>query len=97
MKLYFSEQDVIDSCCVFAAKQEHCRPEELEVDLQFNPERGFGASIRRHHDYIWFQQQDIVDSIAFYLAEYHCFIPDHLQIDLMFSENNGIEADIIVA
>ncbi|WP_423773830.1 DUF2653 family protein [Aneurinibacillus aneurinilyticus] len=46
MKLYFSEQDIIDSCCVFAARQHGCHPEDMEVDLQFHPDRGVHANVR---------------------------------------------------
>jgi hypothetical protein len=97
MKLYFSEQDIIDACCVFAAYKQHGHPEQFEVDLQFNREHGFSADVRSHFSHIWFQQQDIIDSIAFYLAEYHNFIPEHLRVDLVFVEGEGIEAEVLLA
>ncbi|ERI08648.1 DUF2653 family protein [Aneurinibacillus aneurinilyticus] len=97
MKLYFSEQDIIDSCCVFAARQHGCHPEDMEVDLQFHPDQGVHANVRSRLEHAWFHEQDLVDSIAFYLVEYHCFISEHLKVDLTFSEPNGIGAEIIVA
>ncbi|BAU27080.1 uncharacterized protein DUF2653 [Aneurinibacillus soli] len=96
MKLYFSEQDIIDSCCVFATRHHGGHPQDIEVDLQFDQHRGFSADIRSRLTHTLFYEQDIVDSIAFYLAEYHCFIPEHLRVDLTFSEIEKIGAEVIV-
>ena len=46
MKLHFNEQDVIDACCVFAAQRINGSPEDVDVDLQFNPTTGFEANAR---------------------------------------------------
>ncbi|WP_047152314.1 DUF2653 family protein [Aneurinibacillus tyrosinisolvens] len=92
MKLYFSEQDVIDSCCVFAARQHHCSPQDIDVDLQFNPARGFSAEVKKGWQHSHLYEQELIDSIALYLSEYHNFVPDGLLIDLVFSEADGIGA-----
>jgi hypothetical protein len=96
MKLHFNEQDVVDACCVFVAQRYNGRPEDVDVDLQFNPASKFAAEARKGSENIHLTEQDMVDGIATYLAEYHNFIPGQLQVDLQFNEGTGIEADILV-
>ncbi|WCK55048.1 DUF2653 family protein [Aneurinibacillus sp. Ricciae_BoGa-3] len=99
MNIHFTEQDVIDACCVFAAQRVNTDPQDMDVDLQFNPTTGFLADardVRKGLENIHLTQQNIIDGIATYLAEYHNFIPDRLRIDLQFNQQTGIEADIMV-
>lgn len=98
MKLFFNEQDVIDACCVFAAQRINGNPEDVDVDLQFNPTTGFEASardMRRGFETIHLTEQNIIDGIAVYLADYHNFIPEQLKINLQFNKGTGIEAVIV--
>ncbi|MBX6352124.1 MAG: DUF2653 family protein [Thermoflavifilum sp.] len=96
MRIWFEEQDVIDACCVFVARQHRVRPEQVEVDLQFQEGSGFAADARFGFRHAYLTEQDIVDAIAVYLAEYHQFIPDRLQVDLQYNPEFGIGADILV-
>jgi hypothetical protein len=98
MKLLFNEQDVIDACCVFAAQRIDGHPEDVDVDLQFNPATGFAANardVRRGFQTIYLTEQNIIDGIAVYLADYHNFIPENLKVDLQFNKETGIEAVIV--
>jgi hypothetical protein len=95
LKIHFFEQDVVDACCVFASRRLNCTPEDVDVDLQFNPSFGFAADARRGHQNIRLTEQEIIDGIAIYLAEYHQFNPDQLKVNLMFNQETGIEADIL--
>lgn len=98
MKVLFNEQDVIDACCVFAAQRINGYPEDIDVDLQFNPTTGFGADARdlqRGFHNIHLTEQNIIDGIALYLADYHNFIPENLKINLQFNQETGIEAVIV--
>jgi hypothetical protein len=99
MNIHFTEQDVIDACCVFAAQRVNADPQDMDVDLQFNPTTGFAADARDTRtgtQGIYLTQQNIIDGIAMHLAEYHNFIPDRLRIDLQFNQQTGIEAEIMV-
>lgn len=98
MKLLFNEQDVIDACCVFAAQRINGNPEDVDVDLQFNPTTGFEANardLRREFQTIHLTEQNIIDGIAMYLADYHNFLPEKLKINLQFNKGTGIEAVIV--
>lgn len=95
MKLYFEEQDVIDAVCVYEASLHSYRPEQIDVDLQFNQEQKFHASARLPYRTVELNEQDLIDAIAVYLRDYHNFMPDRLRIDLQFDQATGITADII--
>ncbi|MGG0185913.1 DUF2653 family protein [Bacillus rhizoplanae] len=97
MKIYFIEQDIVDAVCVHAAAIHAYRPEQIDVDLQFHPNRGFGASARLPYRTVELGEQELIDVIAFYLREYHNFIPESLRIDLQFHEQTGFAADVEVA
>jgi hypothetical protein len=99
MNIHFTEQDVIDACCVFAAQRVNGDPQDMDVDFQFNPTTGFQADardVRKGLENIHLTQLNMIDGIATYLAEYHNFIPDRLRVDLQFNEQTGIEAKIMV-
>ncbi|WCK53390.1 DUF2653 family protein [Aneurinibacillus sp. Ricciae_BoGa-3] len=95
MKIHFFEQDVVDACCVFASKRLNCTPEDVDVDLQFNPSSGFAADARRDQQNIRLTEQEIIDGVAVYLADYHQFVPERLKVNLIFNQQTGIEADIL--
>jgi len=97
MRIRFSEQDVVDACCVFLARNHRRRPEDIQVDLQVDSIRGFSAEARVGFRTVFMTEQDMIDGIALYLSEYHQFNPRELQIDLQYEENIGIEAEIEVA
>jgi hypothetical protein len=83
---------------VFAAQRINGSPEDVDVDLQFNPTTGFEADardMRRGFQNIHITEQNIIDGIAVYLADYHNFIPENLKINLQFNKETGIEAVII--
>ncbi len=96
MELLFNEQDVIDSVCVFVAARDRLRPEQVEVDLEFNPSYGFAATAAVYGRTQRLNEQDLIDAIAVYLRDYHQFIPESLLIDLSFSETTGVSASIQV-
>jgi hypothetical protein len=96
MLIHFTEQDVVDACCVYVALQHRTRPEDVQVDLQYHPNTGFSAEARAGWRNVFLPQQELVDAIATYLAEYHQFNPNDLRIEMIFDDKLGIEADIAV-
>ncbi|QWI72963.1 DUF2653 family protein (plasmid) [Bacillus mycoides] len=95
MKIYFTEQDIVDAVCVHTAAIHKYRPEQIDVDLQFHPNKGFFSSARLPYRTIELGEQALIDAISFYLGEYHCFISEKLQVDLQFHEQTGFAADIM--
>ncbi|MCM2533370.1 YxcD family protein [Neobacillus pocheonensis] len=96
MELLFNEQDLVDSVCVFTSARERVRPEQVEVDLEFNPDFGFAATALVHGRTVRMNEQDIIDSVALYLRDYHQFSPDSLLVNLSFSETEGFTGSIQV-
>ncbi|MFD3446653.1 DUF2653 family protein [Microbacteriaceae bacterium 4G12] len=96
MKIFFNEQDVVDAVCVHEAAIHSYRPEQIDVDLQFHPDKGFSASARLPYRTVELGEQELLDAIAFYLQEYHNFRAEELRIDLQFHEQTGFAAEIVV-
>ncbi|MFC7392077.1 DUF2653 family protein [Scopulibacillus cellulosilyticus] len=96
MELLFNEQDIVDSVCVYTAEEEDANPEQVEVDLEFNPSSGFAATAIVHGRTIRLNEQDVIDAVAVYLRDYHQFIPESLLIELSFSEKEQFTASIQV-
>jgi hypothetical protein len=94
MELLFNEQDIVDSVCVYTAARENTVPERVEVDLEYTPSIGFGASALVYGRNVRLHEQDVIDAVALYLQDYHQFIPERLLINLSFSETDGFSASI---
>jgi len=96
MELLFNEQDVVDSVCVFTAAKEGTNPENVDVNLVFEPSYGFSASANVGGRARNLNEQDLVDAIVVYLRDYHNFYPDQLRVELLYKEHEGIIASIQV-
>ena len=96
MELLFSEQDLVDSICVYTAAKEYTHPENIDVELAFDPSFGFSAMARTQGNTRTLHEQDIIDAVAHYLRDCHNFDPDRLLVDLRLSETEGVTASIQV-
>ena len=96
MELLFNEQDLVDSVCVYTAAKEYARPENIDVELAFDPSFGFSATARIQGQTRTLHEQDLIDAVACYLRDYHQFDPNRLLVDLRLSEAEGITASIQV-
>jgi hypothetical protein len=97
LQLHLSEQDVIDACAVYVANRHRTRPEDVLIDLAYEPGIGFFADAKFGWSTVRLTEQNLVDAIAEFLAEYHNFNPHQLNIQLQFPEDaNRIEAYIVV-
>jgi hypothetical protein len=96
MELLFNEQDLVDSVCIYSAAKEHTHPENIDVELAFNPSFGFSATARIHGQTRTLHEQDMIDAVAYYLRDYHNFDQDRLLVDLRCSETEGVTASIQV-
>ncbi|MDQ0198668.1 DUF2653 family protein [Neobacillus ginsengisoli] len=96
MELIFNEQDLVDSVCVYTSVREKARPEQVEADLEFNPDFGFAATALVYGRQVRLNEQDVIDAVSIYLRDYHQFHPDRLLVNLSFSEAEGFSASIQV-
>jgi hypothetical protein len=97
MQIHFSEQDVVDACCVYVARRQGEHPQDVEVELRYTPGHGFSAEARVSWRHVQLTEQDMIDAVATYPEEYHNFNPRDLTIHLQFPDENRIEAYIVVA
>jgi hypothetical protein len=96
MELFFNEQDLVDSVCVYTAEKEYARPESIDVNLAFHAALGFSAIANNRGRTRNLNEQELIDAVAVYLRDSHNFNPDQLFIDLRYSESEGITASIQV-
>lgn len=96
MEIYFNEQDIIDSICVYAAAKEKVAPQSVQVELEFNSAFGVAAHVRTFGGEWGCNEQDVIDAIAVYLRDYHQFDPERLMVELEYDELEGITASIMV-
>lgn len=96
MELFFNEQDLVDSVCVYIAAKEYTNPDSVQVDLAFNQSYGFSATADMRGRIRNLNEQELIDAVSVYLRDYHNFNPDQLLVDLQFAESAGITASIKV-
>jgi hypothetical protein len=96
MKIFFEEQDLIDSVCVFTALRHGLKPENLQVELFFEEQKGFSAVATSGNGMLQYRlnEQDLIDSVAVYLRDYHRFDPHRLTVELFFEPDKGFWAII---
>ncbi|NHN35307.1 DUF2653 family protein [Paenibacillus agricola] len=96
MKIWFNEQDIIDSACVFGAHTYNEDIQDIKAELHHEEGKGISATLKIQKDQRTYElsEQDIIDASAIYLEEYHKFDPNQLLIQLLFEETNGFSAEI---
>ena len=94
MKLYFDEQDVANAICVFVADLEQTRPENVQIEFQFDEDEGVSCQVNANHQYFKYGEQQISDAIGFYLDEIHRFSSHAMEIFIGFDDEEGITSEI---
>jgi hypothetical protein len=94
MKIFFEEQDLVDSVCVFASLQRGWRPEHVQAELFYEEQKGFSAVATSGNGMLQFRmsEQDLIDAVAVYLRDYHRFDPNRLTVELFFEPDKGFWA-----
>lgn len=94
MKIWFSEQDVIDAACVFVAETYRVPIERLQAELRYDEGSGIRGTVEQIGQPRVFDlsEQDLIDGAALYLSSYHAFDPHRLTVELQFDESEGVTA-----
>ena len=91
-KLKLSEQDIINSVCLYAGNQKSLAPEEIEVELQYDDETyGFSAEIFFTGRNQILAHRDLIEAIRFYLSSQLNRNP-YSGIELVLDDEEGIIA-----
>ncbi|WP_088043723.1 DUF2653 family protein [Bacillus sp. EAC] len=96
MRIYFDEQDVANAICVFVADLERIRPEDVQIEFQFNEGEGVNCLVKANHLDSHYGEQQISDAIGFYLDEIHRFSSHAMDIVIGFDEDDGITSEVTI-
>jgi hypothetical protein len=92
-KLIISEQDIINSICVYISRKKQTKPENVEVELMYDDDYGFSAEA-----YVDGRKQvlitlNIIEALRMWLAEFLNRDP-YSGIKLVLDDEQGIIAEI---
>lgn len=92
-KLILSEQEIVNSVCVFIASKIDIKPQEVEVELMYDDDKGFSAEayVGRRSQVI--TTAIIIEAIRYWLEHYKDHNP-YAGIKLILDDEEGIIAYI---
>ncbi|MBQ0138432.1 MAG: DUF2653 family protein [Kurthia sp.] len=88
------EQDVINSICLFYAREKHILPEDVEVELLFEDDRGFEAEVYANGAQTLYNEGNMISAVRLWIEEYHDLDPYATGIRLELDDEQGIIAYI---
>ena len=68
-QLKLTEQDLINAVCLFHAKFKSVRPEEVEVELSFDDDAGYGAEAYFNGNCDLYNTTNFITAIRLYIDE----------------------------
>jgi hypothetical protein len=92
-KLIISEQDIINSVCVYIAKKKQIHPEAVEVELMYDDDYGFSAEVFVDDRKQVLITANLIEALRLWLDEYLGRDP-YAPIKLHLDDNEGILAYI---
>ncbi|HHY72076.1 MAG TPA: YxcD family protein [Bacillus bacterium] len=92
-RLVISEQDIINATCIYISRKRQVKPEEVEVELQYDDDYGFSAEV-----YVDGRQQiltagNLIEALRLWLEEFLNSDP-YAGIQLVLDDDEGIIAVI---
>lgn len=86
------EQDIMNSICLYFAREKHIMPDDVEVVLHFTDERGFEAEIFTAGLITFYSEGNIIASLRLWVEDYLNMDPSDSVIRLDLIENQAIIA-----
>ncbi|MFC5540589.1 MAG: YxcD family protein [Bacilli bacterium] len=68
-KITLSEQEIVDAVCLFHAKFKNVRPEDVEVELLYDDDRGFTAEAYVNGEMEPYNTVNFITAIRLYIEE----------------------------
>lgn len=100
MKLLLTEQDLVDSCCVFASDVLGLPRQSFVAKVQFLESDGIIADVHsqmgRGAESLHLSEQDVIDGVALMLQQTRNLNPNDLLIDLFYEDGLGLGARVDV-
>lgn len=86
------EQDLINSICLYYAREKHIMPEDVEVVLHLTDERGYEAEIFALGTTAFYNEGNMIASLRLWVEDYLNMDPYATAIRLDLVEGQGIVA-----
>lgn len=93
-KLIISEQDIINSLCIYMAGKKQVRPEEVEIELMYDDDYGFSAESWVNGRKQVLIKVNIIEALRLWLDEVLNIDPFAAAIELKLDDEQGIIAYI---
>lgn len=91
-EILIPEQDIINSICLYYAREKHIMPEEVEVVLHLTDERGYEAEIFSSGITAFYNEGNMIASLRLWVEDYLNMDPFATVIRLELVEGQGIVA-----
>lgn len=92
-QIIITEYDIINAICIDQARKSHIQPQEVEVELMYDDDRGFSAETYIHGQKLALQTIHIIEAVRLWLEEMLNEDP-FAGIELVLDEKEGIIAVI---
>lgn len=93
-ELILPEQDIINSICLFYAREKHILPEDVEVELMYDDDRGFEAEAFANGMSGLYNHGNMVSAIRLWLEEFLNMDPYAAAVRIELDDERGIIAYI---
>ncbi|WP_342512018.1 YxcD family protein [Sporosarcina sp. FSL K6-1522] len=93
-KLIIPEQDVINAICFYHARKKYVLPEQVEVELMYEDDRGFSAEAYVNGQQQFFDTADMIAALRLWLKEFLNEDPFAAAIKLVLDDEAGIIAEV---
>lgn len=93
-KIVLSEQDIINSVCIFHGKFKNRRPEEVEVELLYDDASGYTAEAYVDGEMELYNTVNLIFAIRYYIEEYLNRDSKSCRITLHLTDDEGIIANL---
>lgn len=91
-KIKISEQEIINSLCVYIADKRRVSPEQVEIELMFDDDYGFSAEAHVNGRSQILITANIIEALRFYIEHELNRDPFAAKIELKLDDDEGIIA-----
>lgn len=92
MEIVIPEQDIINSICLYHAREKNIMPEDVEVELIFDDELGFEAEAYSNGMLTLYKQGNMISALRVWVQDYLNMNPFSTSIRLELDDEQGIIA-----
>lgn len=91
-ELIISEQDVINSVCIYHAREKLVMPEDVQVELTYDDEMGFGAEAESKGQTAYYKEGNMLSALRIWVEEFLEMDPYSTAIRIELDDEEGIIA-----